>query len=73
MNQRDLEALWIRGELAGVEYRFGDCVRITVPPDAPATGRIVALLTVTPEPGYVIELPDGSSVNANQGNLERAL
>jgi hypothetical protein len=68
MNQQELERLWAKGELANVAHVFGTVVRI----NARATGRVVALLSVTPEAEYVIELPDGTSRVAKQSEISRA-
>jgi hypothetical protein len=68
MNQQELERLWAKGELANVAHAFGDVVRV----DARTSGRVVALLSVTPEAEYVVELPDGTSRVAKQSEISRA-
>jgi hypothetical protein len=72
MNQQQLEARWLRGELPSVHYRFGEIVAAGLSAEVSASGRVVALLTLAPEPEYVIELPDGTSINAQQSALHRA-
>lgn len=73
LNQYELEQLWVRGSLPGVAYRFGDVVRLKFGERAGESGRVVALLAVEPAPDYIIELPDGTSAEAAQPDIERAV
>lgn len=65
MNQQELERLWVKGELPSVAHAFGNVVRV----DTRTTGRVVALVSVTPEAQYVVELPDGTSRVAKQSEI----
>ncbi|MDD5756927.1 MAG: hypothetical protein PHR23_06570 [bacterium] len=75
MAQRDLEARWITPDgIPGVLFRFGNSVRVIAGECAGQTGRVVALLSLEPEPLYVIEfMQTGKSVNVIQSALKKAV
>ena len=71
MTQYELESQWITTEgIAGVTYRFGDIVLLTAGERTEQSGVVVALLSTTPEPTYVVEFSDRRSVVAPQGELQ---
>lgn len=53
-----------------VAYAFHDPVRLKTGERSRETGRIVALVKVDLLPIYVIEFPDGSSVNAVESAIQ---
>jgi hypothetical protein len=71
MTQYELEKRWIESALPSVAYEFDAKVRAISGPCTGLSGRIVALLSIDPDPLYVIEEPDGTSFNATQPELER--
>jgi hypothetical protein len=72
MTQYELESQWITTEgIPGVNCRFSDIVRIIVGEYSGQTGEVISLISVEPEPIYVVELPgNGKSVVLNQSGLE---
>jgi hypothetical protein len=71
-NQYELESLWITSDaIPGVDYKFGDLVRVESGEYAGQTGEVIALLAIDPEPVYLITLPpDEQSVVLRQLELE---
>ena len=56
--QYDLESRWMTSEgIPGVDYRYGDTVRIKTGNHAGATGEVIALYSIEPEAKYGIALP----------------
>jgi hypothetical protein len=56
--QYDLESQWITSEgIAGVEFRYGDIVRIKNGEHAGVTARVIALFSTEPEPKYGVVFP----------------
>jgi hypothetical protein len=74
MSQYELESRWITPEgIAGVLYRFSDLVRIRSGEYAGQTGEVIALLSIDPEPFYMVVLPPNEkSVVLPQQELESA-
>ena len=72
MTQYELESQWITEEgIAGVSYRFSDLVRITAGEYSGQTAKVIALLSVEPEPVYMVVLPPAEqSVVLPQRDLE---
>ena len=73
VNQYELETLWVKGSLTDVAYSFGNKVRLKTGERAGEVGKIVALLTVEPQPDYVIEYADGRSKRAVESDIEPAV
>ena len=73
VTQYELELLWVKGALPGVAYRPGNKVRLKTGERAGEVGRIVSLLTIVPQPDYIIEYPDGRSKRAVESDIERAV
>lgn len=69
MTQYEIESLWVEDGL-DVEFSFGDIVRVKSGENVGKEGRIVALFALEPQPTYMIELPDGSSVAAVETDIE---
>lgn len=58
MSQYKLESRWVTAEgIAGVNYRFGDLVRIKSGEHSSKTAEVIALLALEPEPMYGVTLP----------------
>ena len=56
MTQYELETLWITPEgMPGVSYRFSDLVRIKSGDYSGKTGEVISLISVEPEPVYMVE------------------
>jgi hypothetical protein len=70
--QYDLESRWITaGGIPGVNYHYGDIVRIKTGEHAAETAEVIALLDVDPEPKYGIVLPPNEKfVVMSQNDLE---
>ena len=71
MTQFETETHWVGNQL-NVAFNFGDTVRLRSGDRIGETGRIVALIELTPFPYYVIELPDGTNANAIEPEIEQA-
>lgn len=69
MTQYEIESLWVEDGL-NVGFSFGDLVRVKSGDSIGKQGRIVALFALEPQPTYVIELPDGSSIVAVETDIE---
>ena len=67
----ELEGLWVENRL-DVAFRFGDPVKVKTGNRIGETGRIVSLFSLDPFPYYVIEFPDGTSINAIESEIEEA-
>ena len=51
--QHDLESRWITAEgIPGVNYRYGDIIRIITGDHAGEDAEVIALLSINPEPKY---------------------
>jgi hypothetical protein len=72
MTQYELESLWITPEgIPGVNYRFSDLVRIRSGEHSGETAEVISLISVEPEPVYMVEFsPCGRSVPFSEGELE---
>jgi hypothetical protein len=73
VNQYELEGLWVKGSLPGVEYRFDDAVLIKHGEHGNKVARVVALICIEPTPVYVVEFQAGNSAVLEQSDLERAV
>jgi hypothetical protein len=57
-SQYELENRWLTAEgIAGVNYRFSDQVRIKSGEHSGEIAEVIALISVEPEPVYVVVLP----------------
>lgn len=72
MTQYELESRWITAEgIPGVNYRFSDLVHIKSGEFSGQTGEVIALISIKPEPVYVVVLPpDETSTVLPQRELE---
>jgi len=72
MTQYELESHWVTAEgVPGVNYRFGDLVRIKSGEFSGQTAEVIALITIEPEPLYIVVLPPNEkSVGLRQSELE---
>ena len=73
MTQYELESRWITAEgIPGVSYRFSDRVRIKSGEYSGQTAEVISLMSIEPEPIYVVEIfpPYGKSVVLPQSELE---
>ena len=58
MTQYELETLWIAPEgVPGVSYRYSDLVRIKSGDYSGKTAEVISLISIEPEPIYVVVLP----------------
>jgi hypothetical protein len=73
VNQYELEGLWVKGSLPGVDYRFDDAVFIKRGEHGDKVARVVALIQIDPVPVYVVEFQAGDSAVFEQSDLERAV
>jgi hypothetical protein len=72
VNQYELEELWVKGSLPGLDYRFGEMVLIKRGEHADEVARVVALIRIDPTPVYVVEFQAGNNAVSEQADLERA-
>jgi hypothetical protein len=72
MTQYELESRWVTAEgISGVSYRFSDLVRIRSGEYSGQTAEIIALVSLEPEPVYMVVLPPTEkSVVLPQSELE---
>ena len=72
MTQYELESRWITSEgVAGVSYRFSDLVVIKSGEYSGQTAEIISLLSLEPEPMFMIVLPPNEkSVVLPQSQLQ---
>ena len=72
MTQYELESRWITPEgIPGVIFRFSDLIRIKSGEHAGQTAEVISLLSVAPEPTYMVVLPpDEKSLVLGQQELE---
>ena len=71
MTQYEIETLWVDSVL-DVAYQFDDPVLVKSGKRAGTAGRVIALFALEPDPHYMVEFPDGSSVVALEPDLEPA-
>ncbi len=70
---QDLCAAFLdRSSIDGVSYYHNDHVRIIAGENKGAMGWLVAVLTLEPEPRYVVELESGHDVEVVQSFIENA-
>ncbi len=72
MTQYELESRWLTAEgISGVKYRFSDIVRIKCGEHSGQTAEIISLISLEPEPKYVIVFPPNEeSLVLPQSELE---
>ena len=58
-----------RGPVRGLSFLLNDSVEVTGGPHSGATGAVVALRSLEPEPTYVVELDSGEDVELRQAEL----
>lgn len=72
MDTRDFgQAFLDREEIPGVEHSHNDLVRVVAGAHAGSMGSLVTVLTVSPEPRFVLELESGFDVEVLQSEIER--
>jgi hypothetical protein len=68
----EIGRMWMSGEpIAGVTFALNDTVRVRIGGDAGQVGAVISVLSLDPEPKYLIELASGD-VELDQSNLELA-
>ncbi len=73
MDKRDLgQAFLDRIPIPGVQFFHNDCVRIVAGPHAGVAGSLVTVLSLEPEPRFVLELESGSDVEVLQSEIRLA-
>jgi hypothetical protein len=73
MRSQDLgQAFLNRESIPGVTFWHNDYVRVVSGPPAGSAGSLVTVLTVHPEPQFVLELESGFDVEVCQSEIERA-
>jgi hypothetical protein len=72
MTQYEVESRWVTAEgIEGVSYRFSDLVVIKSGEHSGKTAEVISLLTMEPEPVYMVVLPPNEkSVVLPQSELE---
>lgn len=72
MTQYDLETQWITPEgVDGVDFRFGDVVRVNKDELRDELYEVVALVSVTPKPLFIVtRVTDERSLTVLQEDLE---
>ena len=72
MTQYDLETRWITPEgIDGVDFRFGDVVRVNKDEHRDELYEVIALVSVTPQPQFIVtRVPDEHSLSVLQEDLE---
>lgn len=70
MNTSDLLQAFLNGEhIASVRYAHNDYVQVVAGAHAGQSGSLVSLLSVDPEPLYVVELESGIDAEVLQSEL----
>jgi len=67
-----IQAFLNREEIPGVTYWHNDYVRVIAGPHSGSAGSLVAVLSLGPEPRFVLELESGVDVEVLQSEIERA-
>lgn len=65
------QAFLDRSPVPGVEFWHSDFVRVVAGPHAAATGSLVTVLSLQPEPRFVLELESRFEVEALQSEIQR--
>jgi hypothetical protein len=74
MDRAQIDWHWMRHEpIEGAAFTLNHPVHVTGGPYAGASGSVVSLLTLDPEPGYLVELGTGGDVELSQSQLRSAL
>lgn len=63
------QAFLDRTPIPGVRFQHNNLVRITGGEHAGKAGSLVTVLTVSPEPLFIVELESGQDVQAQQSDL----
>ncbi len=64
---------WLAGEtISGISFGLGDAVTVLTGRGAGGIGRVRLLLGPPPDPRFVVELLDGSTVKVRQSELAHA-
>ena len=72
MNAASLgQAFLDRAEIPGVKFWHNDCVRVVAGSHSGATGSLVIVLSLQPEPRFVLELESGFDVEVFQSEIQR--
>jgi hypothetical protein len=72
MPSRDLGQAFLNGDsIAGVVYAHNDCVRVVSGPHTGDSGSLVTVLSVDPEPKYILEAESGRDIEVLQSQIER--
>jgi hypothetical protein len=67
-----IQAFLKREEIPGVTYWHNDYVRIIAGQHSGSAGSLVAVLSLVPEPRFLLELESGFDVEVFQSEIERA-
>lgn len=65
------QAFLDRAEIPGVKFGHNDYVRVVTGPHSGATGSLVTVLSLQPEPRFVLELESGFDVEVLQSEIQR--
>lgn len=65
------QAFLDRAEIRGVKFWHNDYVRVVAGPHAGASGSLVTVLSLQPEPRFVLELESGFDVEVLQSEIQR--
>jgi len=73
MSTRDLEQAFLNREpIDGVLYFHNDFVRVVAGPHGGTAGSLVTVLSLEPEPRFVLELESGFDVEVLQSEIAHA-
>lgn len=64
------QAFLDRSEISGVAYRHNDYVHVVAGPHSGSAGSLVTILTLVPEPRFVLELEWGFDVEVLQSEIQ---
>ena len=65
------QAFLDRVEISGVKHWHDDFVRVIAGPHSGAAGSLVTVLSLLPEPRFVLELESGYDVEVLQSEIQR--
>ncbi|MFT3758960.1 hypothetical protein [Thauera sp.] len=65
------QAFLDRAEIPGVEFWHNDYVRVVSGSHVGATGSLVTVLSLQPEPRFVLELESGFDIEVHQSEIQR--
>jgi hypothetical protein len=70
-SKAEMSRKWMEGErIAGVDLALNDTIRVRSGSHAGEFGAVISLLSLSPEPRYLIELASGRDVHLSQSVLE---